>query len=134
MTYRKLISDIVPTHNPVLVEAWMRSEHGTLDALPPAAFAKEARIAAACIDQTGTPYSLEVVAAVMGPRDFEAAIDWESRERTTRDAPGVISSLGEYRVGHGAIVTDWCPTEAEARAEYARMLQETDRANSGEQA
>ena len=39
--------------DPRHVEAFMRVEHGTLDALTPAQFTKEVKMALACIEQGG---------------------------------------------------------------------------------
>ena len=39
------------------VEAFLRLEHGTLDALSPAAFAREVAAAAACVDEAGPALS-----------------------------------------------------------------------------
>lgn len=41
---------VVGRYDPHDVEAWMRVEHGTLDALIPAAFRAEVAAACACID------------------------------------------------------------------------------------
>jgi truncated hemoglobin YjbI len=38
----------VPGINPAHIEAWMRVEHGTLDALSPAQFRDEVLVAVAC--------------------------------------------------------------------------------------
>lgn len=46
MAYQERIKAIVPRANPRHVEAWLRSEHGTLDALSPERFAYEAHEAA----------------------------------------------------------------------------------------
>ena len=39
----------LPTHAPRLIEAWMRVEHGTLDALTRDRFDEEVRIGAECV-------------------------------------------------------------------------------------
>jgi hypothetical protein len=41
-------------------------------------------------------------------------------------APEIIEGAGQYRAGLGAIVTDWCASEAEAQAEYYRLAREAD--------
>ncbi|HEU5019652.1 MAG TPA: hypothetical protein VFT69_16965 [Pseudolabrys sp.] len=46
MTYADRIRSIVPASEPRHVEAWMRSEHGTLDHLSPEQFVLEAQVAA----------------------------------------------------------------------------------------
>ena len=48
--YRQRIQQIAPNHNPAHVEAFMRCEHGTLDALSAAEFIAEALIAAQCAE------------------------------------------------------------------------------------
>ena len=48
MSYAKIILDIDPTANARGIEAYMRSEHGTLDHLPREVFVKEIKMAAAC--------------------------------------------------------------------------------------
>ena len=70
--YQKKIAEILAgigraDVSPVLIEAWMRLEHGTLDALSPSAFAEEARIAVACVDLN--PGLARAVAASYGPVD-----------------------------------------------------------------
>lgn len=42
---------------PRLIEAWIRSEHGTLDRLSQSQFAAEVRIAEECIAQAGIGFS-----------------------------------------------------------------------------
>jgi hypothetical protein len=53
MTYRQLIIKIAPSYDPRHIEAFMRSEHSTLDGLSPSRFRSEVRMAAACIDEGG---------------------------------------------------------------------------------
>lgn len=57
MAYLDLILSATTRHNPRHVEAFMRAEHGTLDALSPGAFRAEALAAAACVDQAGFDFS-----------------------------------------------------------------------------
>jgi hypothetical protein len=42
------------------VEAWMRLQHGTLDALSPRAFATEVRVCVECVDEAGIDRSDEL--------------------------------------------------------------------------
>lgn len=56
-TYQQLIREIVPDANSRHVEAWMRSEHGTLDALDRKRFDREARLAAAYAESAGPEMS-----------------------------------------------------------------------------
>lgn len=51
--YRAMIAQAVPGADPALVEAWMRVEHGTLDHMDRARFAREARLAAATAAEAG---------------------------------------------------------------------------------
>lgn len=53
MNYRTQIQQIAPTYDSRHVEAYMRSEHGTLDHLSPDAFAAEVVIAVLCIEEGG---------------------------------------------------------------------------------
>ncbi len=55
--YAAAIQEIAPDYNVNEVEAWMRSEHGTLDGLSRAKFDREVRIACATIDQAGPEMS-----------------------------------------------------------------------------
>lgn len=61
--YQVMIREILASggqigrYDPRHVEAWMRSEHGTLDALSRGRFASEVRIAAQCIDEAGVSVS-----------------------------------------------------------------------------
>jgi hypothetical protein len=52
--YQARIREIAPYCDPRHVEAYMRSEHSTLDHLPPEQFEREVRIAVGCIEQGGT--------------------------------------------------------------------------------
>lgn len=52
-SYAGLIRRLAPDENPAHVEAWMRSEHGTLDAIDPFAFARAIKAAAARVRATG---------------------------------------------------------------------------------
>lgn len=51
--YAALIARLAPDHDPAHVEAWMRLEHSTLDALDPVHFAREVAVAAECIRAAG---------------------------------------------------------------------------------
>jgi len=53
MTYRERIAAIVPHVQPQIIEAWMRLEHGTLDALSPSRFRSSAEFAAMCAIEAG---------------------------------------------------------------------------------
>ena len=55
--YASAIIRIAPDYNVNEVEAFMRAEHGTLDALSRSAFDREVRIACAQIDQAGPEMS-----------------------------------------------------------------------------
>jgi len=52
--YRARIKELAPTYDPRHVEAYMRSEYGTLDALSPGHFDAEVRTAVLCINAGGT--------------------------------------------------------------------------------
>lgn len=54
--YRDRIKQLAPTYDPRHIEAFMRSEHGTLDHLSPDAFAAEVCIAAMCIEDGGREF------------------------------------------------------------------------------
>ena len=56
-TYQSRIAALAPGYDPRLVESWMRSESGTLDALSPVHFAIEVNVACLCIDQAGVEES-----------------------------------------------------------------------------
>jgi len=45
---------LVGRHEPPIIEAWMRLEHGTLDGLSPARFRREVEMASACADASTT--------------------------------------------------------------------------------
>lgn len=53
MAYRDLIKQHAPDCDPAIIEAWMRSEHGTLDHLSPERFATEVQIARICAQEAG---------------------------------------------------------------------------------
>jgi hypothetical protein len=68
--YQKLIRELLAKAgrigtNPRHVEAWMRIEHDTLDALSPAQFAQEVEIAAQCTSEAGVATS-DALAASLG--------------------------------------------------------------------
>lgn len=48
--YAREIARLAPDYDPAQIEAWMRLEHGTLDALSPDAFAREVVMSCLCID------------------------------------------------------------------------------------
>jgi hypothetical protein len=52
--YSQQIKAIAPSYDPRHIEAYMRSEHSTLDALSPLRFRSEVQMACACVDQGGT--------------------------------------------------------------------------------
>lgn len=62
-TFRKLQPDYDPRH----IEAFVRLEYSTLDHLPLATLRREAKIAAACIDEIGVEEA-EKTAKSMGIR------------------------------------------------------------------
>ncbi len=51
--YEKQIAPLAAGYDPRHVEAFMRSEHSTLDGLSPSRFRAEVKIACACIDEGG---------------------------------------------------------------------------------
>lgn len=51
--YRDAILKLAPEYDPRHVEAYIRLEHGTLDALSREQFSREVRISCACIDTAG---------------------------------------------------------------------------------
>lgn len=55
----------IGAHEPRVVEAWMRLEHGTLDALSKAAFRREVATAIACADAS-TPAENQSLATSYG--------------------------------------------------------------------
>ena len=57
--YQRSIKTIIgdSKYSPRHIEAWMRSEHGTLDRLSKAAFRSEVSIALSCIDEAGVEQS-----------------------------------------------------------------------------
>lgn len=58
--YRDQIASLAPSYDPRHVEAFMRSEHSTLDGLSPRQFAAEVRMACACIDEGGADFAERV--------------------------------------------------------------------------
>lgn len=64
--YTDRIRKLAPKYDPRLVEAWMRLERGTLDALSSGQFKVEVRIACQCInaDPEG---SKRLADSIMGP-------------------------------------------------------------------
>jgi hypothetical protein len=72
-TYQRLIREDlaaigeIAAADPRHIEAWMRLEHGTLDALSPAGFRSEVKTALACVREAGTAES-ERLAASLGVR------------------------------------------------------------------
>lgn len=58
--YEKQIRQIAPSYDPRHVEAFMRSEHPTLDGLSPSRFRSEVRLACACIDEGGIAMAEQV--------------------------------------------------------------------------
>jgi hypothetical protein len=65
MSYATLIRGLAPGYDPRHVEAYMRVEHNTLDKLSPRDFAREVRLAVACIDEGGIE-TAELVAKSFG--------------------------------------------------------------------
>jgi hypothetical protein len=49
MSYRDRIATIAPDFDPASIEAWMRADHGTLDALSSGRFRLAALTAAQCV-------------------------------------------------------------------------------------
>ena len=58
--YRERILAIAPSYDPRHVEAFMRSEHPTLDGLSPTRFRSEVRMACACVDEGGAEFAEKV--------------------------------------------------------------------------
>ena len=56
-SYQALIHRLAPDANPRWVEAWMRSEHGTLDHLSVDRFRHEVLVALDCIAEAGKEQS-----------------------------------------------------------------------------
>lgn len=55
--YEHKIRELAPSHDPRHVEAFMRSEHGTLDHLTPSRFRTEVGAAIACIREGGADFA-----------------------------------------------------------------------------
>ena len=51
--YEHQIRPLAPTYDPRHIEAFMRSEHPTLDGLSAARFRSEVKIACLCVDEGG---------------------------------------------------------------------------------
>ena len=51
--YQTMIQKLAPSYDPRHIEAFMRSECGTLDRLSPSRFRTEVKYAVACIEQGG---------------------------------------------------------------------------------
>jgi hypothetical protein len=62
--YRERIQALAPTHDPRLIEAFMRVGHSTLDGLSPNEFKREVRLSAACIDEAGVEFSEQIAKSV----------------------------------------------------------------------
>lgn len=83
-SYAATIAGLVPDEDPAHVEAWMRLEHPTLDALSAETFAREVAVAVECIHAAGVDqcdalarsYGLEPAARVAS-RDVEYDVDDE---------------------------------------------------------
>ena len=58
--YQDRIREITPTYNPRHIEAFMRSEHSTLDGLSPSRFRSEVRMAVACIEEGGVEFAEKI--------------------------------------------------------------------------
>ncbi len=65
MNHHAKMQALQPSHDPRLIEAYMRLAHSTLDGLSPYEFEQEARIAALCIDHGGRAQA-ERLAVSMG--------------------------------------------------------------------
>ena len=98
--YATEIQRLAPDADPAHVEAWMRLEHGTLDSLNPAHFAREVQIAVGCITFAGLHESDELARCYgLQPR---ARYDIGDRVLVARD-PGLepaeaeIAALSENR-------------------------------------
>jgi hypothetical protein len=63
--YAEIFRKLQPEFPPHQIEAWVRSEHGTLDHMDAATLEVEAAIAAQCIRQAG-PEQAEALAASLG--------------------------------------------------------------------
>ena len=55
--YTDRIKAIAPSYDPRHIEAFMRSEYGTLDHLSPAKFLNEVHLAIECIDAEGKQFA-----------------------------------------------------------------------------
>lgn len=55
--YEHQIKPLAPSHDPRHIEAFMRSEHGTLDRLSPSRFRQEVRMAIACVNEGGIEFA-----------------------------------------------------------------------------
>ncbi len=51
--YTDKIAPLAPSYDPRHIEAFMRSEHPTLDGLSPSRFRAEVKMAMACVDEGG---------------------------------------------------------------------------------
>ena len=98
--YADRIAELAPAADPAHVEAWMRLEYGTLDALSPARFAAEVSTALECIEHAGLDecdklahsYGLQPRARyVVGDEVLDA------REGGLAPAPAVIDGENEHR-------------------------------------
>ena len=58
--YKKIIQEMAPGFNPRHIEALMREEHRTLDALTKAQFKKEVKLAMAFIREVGIEEAEEI--------------------------------------------------------------------------
>jgi hypothetical protein len=62
--YHERVQALIPRHDPRHVEAYMRLTHPTMDGLSARQFAREAHIAARCVDMD--PLGAEQLAQCMG--------------------------------------------------------------------
>lgn len=63
--YARMIEPLAPGYDPRHVEAFMRLEHPTLDHLSRVEFAREVRVAVACVDEC-LPGQAEAIALSYG--------------------------------------------------------------------
>jgi hypothetical protein len=68
-SYVGLIRRLAPEEHPAHVEAWMRSEHGTLDAIDPFAFARAIKTAAERVRAAGRDENDELARSYGLPLD-----------------------------------------------------------------
>lgn len=89
-----------PEVDPRHVEGWMRSEHPTLDGLSKPRFAREVKIAVACVDEGGRELA-ERVALSYGLRPTSSAPPPQEHDCNANAVPYVDNSPEAGPLGHG---------------------------------